>query len=89
MRDDDFRETVAKAKELHATGDLFAKQIEPEPAPETLWNAPWRKSRTTKTTCPCLTRQHRLELIDMPPALASAPPMSNVALRLVYGAGPH
>ena len=33
-----------------------------------------------------------LELIDMPPALASAPPLSNlercIALRLVHGAGP-
>ena len=32
------------------------------------------------------------ELIDMPPAPAPAPPMSNlercIALRLVYGAGP-
>ena len=32
--DDDFREAVAKANELHATGDLFAKQMEPEAAPE-------------------------------------------------------
>ena len=38
--DDDCRETVEKANELHATGDLFAKQIEPEPAPKTLWNGP-------------------------------------------------
>ena len=32
--DDDCREAVEKANELHATGDLFAKQIEPEPAPK-------------------------------------------------------
>ena len=35
---------------------------------------------------------HEPELIDMPPARASAPRMSNldrcIALRLVYGAGP-
>ena len=58
--DDDFREAVAKT-ELHATGDVFAKQSEPEPAPEdpVEWG---RKSRTTKKTPPCLTAQHRLNL---------------------------
>ena len=32
--DDEFREAVDKANELLAAGDLFAKQIEPEPAEE-------------------------------------------------------
>ena len=31
--DAEFREAVEEANELHATGDLFARQIEPEPAP--------------------------------------------------------
>ena len=71
--DAEFREAVEEANELHATGDLFARQIEPEPAPvdPAMPDAPPEP-----------------ELIGMPPALASAPPMSSlercIALRLVY-----
>ena len=41
--DDDFREAVAKATELHSAGDMFAKQIEPEHALEDL--VEWAMSR--------------------------------------------
>ena len=78
--DDDFR---AKANELHATGDWFAKQIEPEPAPEdpVEW-ATAEESDEDDASAPT-----RPDLVDLPPAPASAPPTSNfercIALRLV------
>ena len=82
-------ETVATT-ELHVTGDLLAKQVEPEP-PKALWTGPWQRRQTTKTT-PMSDAPLELELIDLPPAPASALLMSNlewcIALRLVYGAGP-
>ena len=87
------REAVAKANELHATGDLFAKQMEPEPAPEDAveW-AMAEESDDDEDGTPLHADPDEPELIDMPPAPASAPPMSNlercIALRLVYGAGP-
>ena len=63
------RETHATANELHATGDLFATQIEAEPAPGDLWNGPWKKCQTTKRTD--APAPPELELIDTPPAPAS------------------
>ena len=48
--DDEFPEAVEKANELHATGDLFEKQIEPEPAEEGRQCGPWQKNRTTTKT---------------------------------------
>ena len=74
--DDDCREAVEKANELHATGDLFAKQIEPEPAPRHL--VEWAMTEPSD------------DEDDAP--MPDAPPDPNlercIALRLVYGAGP-
>ena len=89
--DDDSREA---ANELHATGDLFAKQIEPEPAPEDSleWATSEESDDEDYAPMPDAPAPRELELIDMPSAPASAPPMSNlercIALRLAYGAGP-
>ena len=58
------------------------------PPQQTPWTGQWQRHQTTKTTRTPLEP----ELIDMPPAPASAPPMSSlercIALRLVYCAGP-
>ena len=92
--DDDFREAVAEANELHATGDVFAKHIEPEPAPEDLVEWPYMAEASDDEDDPSMRDAPaplEPELIDMPPAPACAPLMSNlercIALRLVCGAG--
>ena len=80
--------------ELHATGDLFAKEIEPEPAPED--PVDWARAETSDdeddAPIPNAPASPELELIDMPPTPASGSPMLNlercIALRLVYGAAP-
>ena len=76
----------------HATGALFAKQIEPEPAPED--PVDWAMADTSDDEDDAAMPDETLdlELVDTPPAPASAPPMSRlvrcIAFRLVYGAGP-
>ena len=86
--DNDFRE----ANELHATGDLFAKRIEPAPADPVEWPMAEASEDADDPPMPDAPASPELELIDMPPAPASAPPMSNlewcIALRPVYGAVP-
>ena len=86
--DAEFREAVEEANELHATGALFARQIEPEPAPED----PVAEASDDDDDAPMPDAPPEPGIIDMPPAPASARPMSNlercIALRLVYGAGP-
>ena len=78
-----FKEAVEEAAALHAHDELFSMHIEPEPAPEDPWNGP--------CDAPMPDAPLELELIDMPPAPASSPPMSNfkrcIALRPVFGAG--
>ena len=87
-----FREAVAEAAALHAHDELFAKHIEPDSAPEDPVTWAMEESSDDEDDAPMPDAPPELELIDMPPALASAPPMTNlefcVALRLVYGAGP-
>ena len=89
-----FPRGCCKGNELHAAGDMFAKQIEPEPAPEDLvdWAMAEASDDGDDAPTPDAPAPPEPELIDTPPAPASAPPMSNlercIAQRLVYGAGP-
>ena len=75
--DDDFREAVHQA---NTTGDLFAKQIEPEPAPEdpVEWATAEASDDEDEVPMPDAPAPREPELIGMPPALASAPPISNL-----------
>ena len=90
--DAEFREAVEEANELHATGDLFARQIVPESAPEDPVEWAMAEAPDDEDDAPTPDAPLEPELIDMPPALASAPPMSGlercIALRLVCGSGP-
>ena len=70
---------------------LFSKHIEPEPAPEDPVEWAMAEATVDEDDAPMPDAPPEPELIDMPPAPASAPRMSNlrcIALRLVYGAGP-
>ena len=88
-----FRDAVEEAAALHAHDELFAKHIVPEPAEEgpPIW-AMAEESDDDDAPMPDAPPEPEPELIDMPPAPASAPRMSNlercIALRLVYGSGP-
>ena len=88
----EFREAVAEAAALHAHDELFSKHIEPEPAPEDPVEWAMAEASDDEDDASMPDAPHEPELIDMPPAPASAPRMSNlercIALRLVYGAGP-
>ena len=95
--DDDFREAVAKADELYTTGDLFVKQIEPEPAPEdpvewAMTEGPDDEDDSTPAHADAEVSDEP-QRTDFPPAPPSAPCMSNlercIALRMVYGVGFH
>ena len=89
---DEFEAAVAHATELHAERELFSRHIERKPAPED--PVDWAMAEATygEDDAPMPDGPPEPELIDMPPAPASAPPMTNlercIALRLVYGAGP-
>ena len=87
----EFRDAVTEAAALHAHDELFSKHIEPEPAPEDPVDA-MAEASDDEDDAPMPDASPEPELIDMPPAPASAPRMSNlercIALRLVYGAGP-
>ena len=93
--DGDFRDAVTEAAALHAHDELFAKHIVPEPAPEDPVDWAMAEPSDGEDDAPMPDApppEPEPELIDMPPAPASAPRMSNlercIALRLVYGAGP-
>ena len=89
---DEFEAAVAEANGLHADGELFARHTAPEPAP--VDPVDWAMAEATdgEDDAPMPDAPLEPELIDMPPAPASAPRMSNlercIALRLVYGARP-
>ena len=89
---DEFEAAVAHATELHSRDELFSRHIEPEPAPEDPVDWTMAEATDGEDDAPMPDAPPEPELIDMPPALASAPPMSNlercIVLRLVYGAGP-
>ena len=88
----EFREAVAEAAALHAHDELFSRHIEPEPAPEDPVEWAMAEASDDEDDAPMPDAPPEPELIDMPPAPASEPRMSNlercIALRLVYGAGP-
>ena len=88
----EFCEAVAEAAALHAHDELFSRHIEPEPAPEDPLEWTMAEASDDEDDAPMPDAPPEPELIDMPPAPASAPRMSNlercIALRLVYGAGP-
>ena len=90
--DAEFHEAVEEAAPLHAHDELFSKHIEPEPAPEDPVEWAMAEASDDEDDAPMPDAPPEPELIDMPPAPASARPMSNlercIALRLVYGAGP-
>ena len=90
--DAEFHEAVEEAAALHAHDELFSKHIEPEPAPEDPVEWAMAEASQDEDDAPMPDAPPEPELIDMPPALASAPPMTNlercIGLRLVYGAGP-
>ena len=71
---------------------LFVKHTEPEPAPEDTVEWAMSEGSDDDDDAPMSDAPPELEVIDMPPAPASARPMSNsercIALRLVYGAEP-
>ena len=89
---DEFEAAVAHATELHAEGELFSTCVEPEPAREDPVDWAMAEAADDEDDAPMPDAPPEPELIDMPPAPASAPPMSNlercIALRLVCGAGP-
>ena len=88
----EFRDAaVTEAAALHAHDELFSKHIELEPAPED--PVDWAMAEADdKDDAPMPDAPREPELIDMPPAPASAPRTSNlercIALLLVYDAGP-
>ena len=89
-----FRDAVEEATALHAHDELFSKHIVPEPAEEgpPIWAMAEESDDDDAPMPDAPPLEPEPELIDMPPAPASAPRMSNlercIALRLVYGAGP-
>ena len=87
-----FRDAGTEAAALHAHNELFAKHIEPEPAPEDPVDWAMAEPSDEEDDAPMPDAPPEPELIDMPPAPPSAPRMSNlercIALRLVHGAGP-
>ena len=72
------REAVAEASALHAHDELFSKHIEPEPAPEEPVEWAMAEASDDEDDAPMPDAPPEPELIDMPPAPASAPPMSNL-----------
>ena len=78
--DNDFRGVVGESAALHAPDDLFAKHIAPEPAEADprVW-AMAEESDDDEDGTPPHADADEPELIDMPPAPASAPPMSNLS----------
>ena len=86
-----FKEAVAEAA-AHAHDDLFSRHIDLEPAPEDPVDWAMAEASDDEDDAPMPDAPPEPEIIDMPPAQASARPMSNlercIALRLLYGAGP-
>ena len=74
-------------KPLHPLDELFAKHIEPEPAPEDPVDWAMEEASDDEDDAPMPDALPELEIVDMPPSPASARPMSNlepcIALRLV------
>ena len=88
----DVRDAVTEAAALHSRDDLFSEHIEPEPRPEDPVDWAMAEASDDEEEAPVPDAPPELKISYMPPAPASAHPMSNlqhcIALRLVYGAGP-
>ena len=86
-----FKEAVEEAAALEAHDEFFSKDIEPEPAPEDLVECGKAEASDDEDDAPMSDAPLEPELIDTPPAPASALPMSSlersIALHLGYGAG--
>ena len=86
-----FKEAVEEAAALNAHDEPVSKHIEPEPARGEPVEWAMAEASDDEDDAPMPDAPPEPELIDMPPAPASAPQMSNlercIALRLVYGAG--
>ena len=67
-----FKEAVAEAAALHAHDELFSKHIEPEPAPEDPVDWAMAEASDDEDDAPMPDAPPEPELIDMPPAPASA-----------------
>ena len=84
---------MTEASALRARDELFAKHVTPEPAEEgsPVWAMAEESDDDVDGTPPHADADEP-ELIAMPQAPASTPPMSNlergIALRLAHGAGP-
>ena len=74
---DNFHETLARANELHATGDMFAKQI--EPAPEDLVG--WVMAEASEHEDDSTPAHADVEVSDDP----ELPPAVQVALLQTHG----
>ena len=74
----EFEAAVAHATELHAEGKLFSTCVEPEPAREDPVDWAMAEAADNEDDAPMPDAPPEPELIDMPPAPASAPPMSNL-----------
>ena len=95
---DEFVAAVAHATDLHAAGELFARHIEPDPAEEDppMWAMAEESDDEGADDAPMPDAPSDAppepEVIDLPPALASARRMTTlercIALRLMYGRGP-
>ena len=70
--DGDFRDAVTEAAALHARDDLFAKHIEPEPAPEDPVEWAMEEASDDDDDAPMPDAPPEPEVIDMPPAPTSA-----------------
>ena len=76
-----FRDAVEEATALHSRDDLFAKHNVPEPAPEDLLDWAMAEATDNEDDAPMPDApppEPETEFIDMPPAPASAPRMSNL-----------
>ena len=73
-----FTEAVAEAAALHSRDDLFSRHIEPEPAPEDPVDWAMAEASDDEDDAPMPDAPPEPGIIDMPPAPASAHPMSNL-----------
>ena len=71
--DDEFEAAVAEAAALHVHDELYAKHVEPEPAPEDPVDWAMAEATDGEDDAPMPDAPPEAELIDMPPAPASAP----------------
>ena len=72
-----FKEAVEEAAALHAHDELFSRHNEPEPAPEDPVDWAMAEASDDEDDAPVPDAPPEPEIIDGPPAPASAPPMSN------------